>query len=226
MELEPVAEGLWSVQTPFRLMGLALNGRTHVVQRGDGGLVVHGPGRLPPETWNAIEALGPVRVLVAPNKMHHLAFGDAVARCPAARTLAAPGLPDKRKDLAFDAVLSDAADPALAGVLVPVPIGGMPSMEEVAFLHPPSRTLLLVDLLFHFPSAAGLTKLYLRMNGALGKPAQTAILRRAVRDRAATRAAIDRLLDLDFDRILVAHDAPVERGGKEALRDATAWLRA
>lgn len=224
LDLERVASGLWTVKVPFRMFGLALQGRTHVIQLPDGGVVVHTPSRLPDATWDEITRLGPVRALLAPNKMHHLAFGDAAARFPEARKLAAPGLADKRRDLSFDGVLGDQADPVFAGTLVPLHVPGMPMLEEVAFLHPATRTLLLVDLLFHFPTAAGLTRLYLKMSGALGKPAQTAILRRAVKERARTRAALDRLLDLDFDRVLLAHDTTVETGGKEALRDASAWL--
>lgn len=93
-------------------------------------------------------------------------------------------------------------------------------------LHRPSRTLICADLLFHFPRAEGwLTRLYLRASGGLGRPAQTRVLRAAIRDRPAARASIDRILDLDFDRIVMAHGAVIETGGREALRDATAWLR-
>ncbi len=219
--LAQVADGLWTVSVPFRTMGLALNGRTNVVRLADGGLLIHSPARLSDEVWEAVAALGPVRALVAANKMHHLAFGDAAGRFSSAAKLAAPGLADKRKDLAFDGVLGD--DGVLG--LLSLHVRGAPAIEEVALLHAPSRTLLLVDLLFHFPEAPGFfTRTYLRANGALGRPAHTAVIKLAVRDKAAARASVEQLLAWDFDRVLLAHDTLVETGGKEALRHAFRWL--
>jgi hypothetical protein len=48
--------------------------------------------------------------------------------------------------------------------------------------------------------------------------------RAVIRDRPGARAAIDRMLVWDFDRIVLAHGDVVERGGREALHDAFAWL--
>jgi hypothetical protein len=46
----------------------------------------------------------------------------------------------------------------------------------------------------------------------------------AVRDRAAARAQIDRMLTWAPERIVLAHGAIVERDGARVLRDAYAWL--
>jgi hypothetical protein len=40
--------------------------------------------------------------------------------------------------------------------------------------------------------------------------------------KAALRAAYERLLELDFDALLLAHGDPVEHGGKDALREFVA----
>lgn len=34
------------------------------------------------------------------------------------------------------------------------------------------------------------------------------------------RAGVERILDLDFDRVIVTHGDVVETGGREALREA------
>jgi hypothetical protein len=47
-----------------------------------------------------------------------------------------------------------------------------------------------------------------------------------VRDRRATREALDRVLAWDFDRVTVTHGEVLESGGHEALRRAWAWLDA
>jgi hypothetical protein len=43
-------------------------------------------------------------------------------------------------------------------------------------------------------------------------------------DRAAARRSIDAVLALDFERVVVGHGLPIERGGKAALMAAFSWL--
>jgi hypothetical protein len=52
----------------------------------------------------------------------------------------------------------------------------------------------------------------------------TRAFRAAIRDRAAARRSIERILAWDFDRIAIGHGEMVESGGREALRDAYGWL--
>jgi hypothetical protein len=46
-----------------------------------------------------------------------------------------------------------------------------------------------------------------------------------MRDRAAVRASLDRILAGDFDRIIVGHGRNVETGGKRVFGDAFAFVR-
>jgi hypothetical protein len=41
-----------------------------------------------------------------------------------------------------------------------------------------------------------------------------------IKDKAAVRESADRVLEWDFDRILLTHKDIVERGGREAFRFA------
>jgi hypothetical protein len=47
-----------------------------------------------------------------------------------------------------------------------------------------------------------------------------------IRDRAAARASLERILAWDFDRVIVAHGEILESGGREALRAGYSWLLA
>jgi glyoxylase-like metal-dependent hydrolase (beta-lactamase superfamily II) len=47
-----------------------------------------------------------------------------------------------------------------------------------------------------------------------------------IRDRAAARLSLERILAWDFDRVILAHGDVVERGGRAALREGYAWLLA
>ncbi|WP_373048788.1 DUF4336 domain-containing protein [Vulgatibacter sp.] len=222
--MNELARGLWIHDAPFSLFGLQLGARMTVVELPGRGLLLHAPVQLDEGTEQQLRALGEVRHLVAPNLLHHLFLPDAARRFAGARLHGPPGIERKHPALTFE-LLGEAPDPAWAGVIDQQRIEGIPALRETVFLHRPSRTLVCTDLVFHFRQARGLlTRLYLRLNGALGGVKQTGLLRSAVKDRAAARRSLDRVLAWDFDRVVMAHGEVLERGGKEALRDATAWL--
>jgi hypothetical protein len=45
-----------------------------------------------------------------------------------------------------------------------------------------------------------------------------------MKDRAAARASIERILEWDFDRIVISHGEVTERDGKRQFQQAFAWL--
>ena len=54
--------------------------------------------------------------------------------------------------------------------------------------------------------------------------APSRLFRSTIRDRAAARASIDRILAWDFDRILLPHGRIVESGGHPLFQEAYSWL--
>lgn len=223
--LRPLTDDLFVLDVPFRMAGMDLGGRMTVLRLPDGGLWLHSPVKLDEDKRKAVDAVGPVRFLVAPNTMHHLALGDWAAAYPSAKVLAPAGLRAKRKDLRIDVELSDMLDVGQSPTVELLLAHGIPKLEEFAFLHRPSRTLLLTDLAFNIhESPSWLTRTYLKWSGAYGRLAPTKLLKGMVKDRAALRAWRDRVLQWDFDRVVPCHGQVLERGGREALRDAFAWL--
>ncbi len=219
------AEGLWTLEAPAKLAGLDLGIRMTVVRLRDGGLWLHSAVPLTDEHQRELEALGPVRFIVAPSKFHHLFAGAAKQRFPAARLLGAPGLAEKRKRLALDGVLGAAPDPGYAADLDQRVVGGMPMMNEVAFLHRASGTLIVTDCLFYVPHPrTWVTWLYMKLSGKVGELCQTRVFCALIRDRAAFRAAMVQLSQWDFDRVILSHGEAIETDGKAAFLRAIAWL--
>jgi len=224
--LRRIADGLWVAERPLRVLpGLDVGTRMTVVHLPDGSVVLHSPVEADEATRKAVEAIGPVRAIACPNKVHHRFAGGWRLACPEARLLAAPGLAAKRRDLAFDGLLGDDPDPAWGSALATVHVRGIPILEEVAFLHPASRTLLLTDLAFHptAASSAGLRR-WARLSRVRGGFGPNAVVRLGIRDRGAVRRSLDRVLAWDFDRVTVTHGEVLETGGRAALRRAWEWL--
>lgn len=225
MTLTALAPDLWIAPRPFAVLGLLDIGTAMTVIRlPDGGVFLHSPVRADDATRAAVDAIGPVRAIVAPNNVHHLFAGEWKRAYPQARLLGAPGLAKKRKDLVFDAELGDGPDVSYAGPIDQLVVRGSPHMSEVAFLHRASRTLLLTDLAFHPTSQSrrGL-RFWCRLT-RVGSFGPNGLVRLVIRDRGAFRASLDRVLAWDFDRITVTHGEPLETGGRESLRKAYAWL--
>jgi hypothetical protein len=219
------AEGLWTLEQPARAMGIPMGIRMTVVRLVDGGLWLHSPVPLSDGDRRELEALGPVRYIVAPNKFHHLHARPAQQRFPAAKLLGAPGLPEKRRRLAFDSVLGASPDPGYAGDLQQAVVGGMPLVNEVVFFHAASRTLIVTDFLFFFPETQGLWMwVYMKTSGKIGEPCQTRLFRFVIRDKAAYRASVEQIRRWDFDRIILSHGQVLPAGGKAAFSKALAWL--
>src|SRR5512145_2119434 len=105
--LTPLAPDLWVAPRPLPLLVGDIGTRMTVVRLPDGGLWLHSPVRLDAETKQALDALGAVRWVVAPSKVHYFFVAPYGAAYPAARLLAAPGLAEMRTDLRFHAVLGD-----------------------------------------------------------------------------------------------------------------------
>ncbi len=224
-QLRSVADGLWVVERPFRVVGVWLGTRMTVVRLPDDRLLVYSPVELDADLRAGIDALGQVAYVVAPNKVHHLFVGDYVKAYPEAKLLGAPGLADKRKDLRFDGELGGAAPGEWGGVLEANLFEGAPLMNEVDLLHKPTGTLLVTDLAFNVAgSPHWWTRQYLKMMGAWGGFGQSKMVRWCVRDRALARASVDRLLAWDFDRVIVTHGDVLDAGGKAELARVCAWM--
>ncbi len=223
--LTEFADGVWVAWAPQSFYGLQFGARMTVVRLGDGGLFMHSPIAIDAELKGEIDALGQVAHIVAPSLYHHVHAGGAVALYPNAKLHVARGLDRKRPDLEGDAVLSSTQDPAWRGEIEAMPIDGT-ILNETAFVHHPTRTLICSDLIENFETSDDwVTRTYLKLSGVYGKPGLSRALRLAFRDKKISRGSIDSILERPFDRIAVAHGNPIMSGGTEALRASYSWLK-
>lgn len=222
--LTSITNGLWEVHTPIKFAGVKMPSRTTIVELSSGGLFVNSPGRLDAELGEALDKLGPVRAVVAPNRFHHLFINDWRTAYPDAAVAVAPGLDKKRKDLADIAHLGNAGDAVWSSDLEQHFVNGIPAFNETVFCHKPSRTLICTDLAFNMredPSA--FARFIWRMMGAWNKFGPSRMERLLCRDKAALGASLTAILAWDFDRVVVGHGDVLESGGKDGLATGYAW---
>lgn len=223
--LQPIAEDLWVQDTNLRLPGgLRLPSRATIVRLPGRKLLLHSPLAIDDATAEELEALGEVAFVVAPSCLHWMFVRGAMERYPQARVFGAPGLEQKLGGLAFAHLPETGRIDGVDGVRVER-IQGAPAMTEHVFLHEPSRSLVVTDLMFnvHRCDSVGM-RVVLRLVGAWDRTAQSAAWRWFVKDRAAAARSARRVLDLDFERVVVAHGDVVEDDARERTRRALAWM--
>jgi hypothetical protein len=222
--VERIAEDVWVEARPLRFAGLETGTRMTVVRLAQGGLFVHSPVSLDAATRAAVDALGRVEAVVAPSRFHHLWVGEWSEAWPHAVLCACPGLERKRADLPWQRVLGNEPEPEWRGEIDQVHFAARSLESEIVFFHRVSRTLICADAIFHLGThPSRLTRLVGRLLG-VRRPGATLLERVLIRDRAGAREQVDRMLAWDFDRIVLAHGAIIETGGREVLRRAYAWL--
>jgi hypothetical protein len=222
--LERLDAGLWVAPAPLKFMGLHLGTRMTVVRLSGGDLWVHSPIAPTPELRAEVDALGPVRHIVAPNLYHHLFAGQWHAAYPSASLWGPAALARKRKDLKLTSTLEQVSATAWASDLVPLHIDGC-MLDETVFVHRTTRTLVASDITENFATSPyWVTRTYLKMAGIHGRIGFSRLLRFVYRDRPAARRSIDALLAQDFDRIVLAHGDIIPSGGKDALQSTYGFL--
>ena len=214
---------IWVIDhSDFKLgPGIRVGTRTTLVRLDDGGLWVHSPGPLTEDLIREINALGPVRFLVAPNTFHHLFVSENCTAWPEAKLYLAPGLSEKRKDLSEALELGSDSDPGWSAEVDQCLIEGSPRLGEVVFRHRASRTLILTDWVFNVsrPDSLG-ARFFFTLTGVLGGVSVSRLIRFLSRDNAAARRSFECVLQWDFDRIVMAHGEVLEQDGPRCLRDA------
>jgi len=226
--LREVAPDVWIVDGEYvDFYGFPYPTRMTVVRLSDGRLFIHSPIRWTAALAAQVEALGDVRYLVSPNKIHHLFLGDWQQHYPNAEMYASPGLPKKRKDLSFTAILSDEAPASWSGEFDQAVLKGSFFMEEVAFFHKATRTMIVADMIERLDGARWpwWAKLIGRMDGLMGENGgMPKEWRASFIKRKQARADVRRMIDWDPARIIIAHGPIVETDGAAYLTSSFHWL--
>lgn len=219
---------IWTIDGPtVAVAGFHYPTRMSIVRLADQGLFVLSPTKLTDECKAKVDALGPVRHIVAPNALHHLYLGEWKRAYPHAMLFAAPGLRQKRADLMFDSDLFPAPNPAWAADIDQVFFDGNAITTEVVFFHKKSGVVIFTDLLQQLPLASfkGWRRLVARLDLMTeAEPTVPRKFRFATRNRAKARAALAKILAWPAAKVIMAHGTPVENDAPAFLRRAFAWL--
>ncbi len=234
-QLKTLAPNLWIVDQPDFSTGIAKVGtRMTVIKLAGGGLFLHSPTKLDDETKQALGAIGEVRAIVAPSRAHHLFVTDYTKAWPSAKLYGPPGLTGDiqdfrarlgaRRDLRLDAILGDEPPSEWSAEIDQHLFKGATAANEVVFFHRPSRSVIFTDLVMNVPADYQNARFFFGLVGARGHFGPHRLIRMIIRDRKAARESVAKILEWDFDRVVVTHGDVLESGGKAKVVQAFAYL--
>lgn len=221
--MKQVDGNIWIKGYPLSIFGTRHGRNVTVIRLNDGRLIIHSMAPFPAADIQGIHAIGEPAWLLESMLLHDTYAREGREIFPDIPFLGPPG---------FGSVVKFPVEPLYpapedwAGEIETLPIRGAPKLEEIAVLHVPSRTLILADLIFNFPTEErGWDRFFHRhIAGFKRYPGMSRIFKMFVTDKVAFRESIDTIAAKDFDRVIVGHGNIIETDGKElllrGLRDA------
>ena len=200
------------------MLGADLNRNVTVLRLGSGDLVVHSTGPFTPEDVAAISALGKPRWIMDTMARHDTFAKEGRAAFPEAVYLAPEGFSETvgfpTEPLIDQLEWSDEIEVQM--------IDGVPSMKEHIVFHRPSRTLIVADLFFNFgPAAPKWTRALMFLAvGSKHDPGMARSIRMTAKNKGALRSSLARMMEWDFDRLIVGHGDPIDSGAKARVAEA------
>ncbi len=230
--LKKIHTNIWVAEQKLKYWGLEVGTRMTVIRLENGDVVVISPIKVDEETINQINQVGKVDIIIAPNLYHHLSVSDFKSIYSDAKIFAAPGLEFKRQDIKFDKILDcgkigseDEIEYFLFEGFKILDLKGLSPLNEIVFLHRESQTLILTDTAFHFDESFPLTtQLTMRVIGGYKKLEPSILEKLATREKAKVKNSIQKVLEWDFERAIVAHGSIIENQGKAKLKKGYEWV--
>jgi hypothetical protein len=214
-----IADDVVVMSFPWRVFGIDFKRNVTLLRLDDGRMVIHSTAPFNHEDVQAIRHFGDPAWLVDATLLHdtfakkgRAAFSDMPYLAPAG----------------FARVSGVAAQPIGSGPSVWVGeidvlrIQGTKKGEH-AFFHRRSRTLVVADLFFSFrPQTKGWPRFFAR--SIMGLPPRlfgvSRFFRFLISDKAAFRRSIAKMLEWDFERVVVGHAEPLTTNAREMVSEA------
>ncbi|HEX4205509.1 MAG TPA: DUF4336 domain-containing protein [Ktedonobacteraceae bacterium] len=229
--VQAFAPNVWIIDGPtVRDFGVLFTTRMTVVKLTDGSVWIESPVSVPFETLKRISEWGQVRYLVAATPRHvwrlaawHTLFPDAQLWVPRPTPFTL-----QKGHLPLTGLLKDTPPSDWSRDFDQLAFQGNPLIEEVLFFHKTSRTVILGDLIQVHPKVQGkpLRNALFQLEGVASPLGGVGLdFRLSFTNRKLAQRSLDKLLSWDFDKLIIAHGACIEKDAKSFIERAFHWLR-
>ena len=221
---QQIAPDVLLMSFPWRALGIDFSRIVTLLRLSDGRVVVHSTAKFTEEDIAAIRRFGEPAWLVDATLIHDTFAEQGRAGLPGIPYLAPKGF-TKRSGVPTEPLWPPPA--AWAAEIDVLKIDGVRMNEHILY-HRRSHTLVLADLFFSFPvETRGWPRFFVRHLMRLPRLfGISAFYRRLIiENKQAFARSMEGLLELDCDRLIVAHWKPIETQAKRVLEQAIAEYR-
>jgi hypothetical protein len=222
MEWREIAPGVALMRYPLRAFGIDFRRCVTLLRLADGRVVIHSSAPFTAEDVEATRHFGVPSWLIEATLMHDTFARTVSAVFPDLPYLAPDGFA-KLSGVSTRPLYPPPSD--WAGEIEVLKVEGLRKINEHALFHRASQTLVLADLLFHFPADShGWPRFFARHIMRLPRLSGiSAFFRLLIRDREAFALSMKKMANWDFGQIVVGHGEPIQNDAKrifaQALRD-------
>ena len=216
-----IADDVMLISFPWRTLGIDFRRNVTLLRLADGRVVVHSTAPFTQQDVAVIRRFGEPSWLVEATLMHDTFAKEGLAALPHIPYLAPEGFA-KASGVQTESLLPPPRE--WVGEIDVLRIDGV-RMNEHALFHRRSRTLVVADLFFSFPEeTSGWPRFFVRHVMRLPRLFGISSFYRGliIQDRLAFERSMRALLNLDFERLLVAHYEPIETEAKRVVEEAVA----
>lgn len=219
-----IADDVVVMSFPLRFFGIDFARNVTLLRLGDGRVIVHSTAAFTEKDVAAIRTFGQPAWLVDATLLHETFAKEGRAALPGLPYLAPSGFKEV-SDVATQPL--DPPPAEWAGEIEVLRIEGTRKHEHL-FFHRRSRTLVAADLFFSFPAETrGWARFFARR--IMGLPPSlfgvSRFFRFLISDKQAFARSMSKMLEWDFERVVVAHREPLETGAKEEVKKVTRLRR-
>lgn len=218
--MQAIAENLWIMEFPLSLLGGHQGRVVTIIRLSTGELIIHSTGPFTQADVLKINKLGTPGWITDTMLRHDTFAKQGRTAFPNIPYLAPEGFAEVAH---IDCKPLLPIPPAWLPEIKVLLIDGMPKVREYVFLHIPSRTLIVADLVFNFHASPGWTSFFRRsLMGVKLSPDSARLYPLQIHDRKAYDRSVRELFTWDFDRIIVGHHEVVPTDGKKGLKEGLA----
>lgn len=217
--MKELSADLWVLGYPLKIMGTSHGRTVTVIRLSTGKLVIHSMAPFTADDLSAIRRVGEPGWLVEAMLLHDTFAKEGREHFPELPFLGPSGFSEV---VGFKTMPLLPTPPEWDQELKVIRLKGAPKLEEHAFLHVPSRTLIIADLVFNFRADEGPWNHFFHRHvaGLRRYPGMSRIFRWCIKDKSAFRESIAEVMAWDFDRIIPGHGTVIEAEGKAKLAHA------
>jgi len=225
--LKPVADDIWLIDgPPQRFHAMPYPTRCTLVRLQNGDLWVHSPTALTSALRKEVDALGPVRHLIAPNWIQGAHIADWQRAYPEALAYSAPGTGQRsaKKGLKidFDHDLDETAQAPWSGQIDQIIVHGSRVHREAVFFHRASQSLIVADLIENLETAK--LPVWMRplvwLAGSDDSDGKMRLDMRMTFRKAPLADAVERMIAWQPRRLILAHGRWYPENAVDELRRA------